>query len=361
MRLTVNTKEFQEVLKKLENIIDNKSKLEIIKSIKLEAENNKITLTATDLKNYAIGTIDADVIVHGEAILPDVKEIIKSFKFMKDVITTIELENDNLIITNGKKNIKLETQDAEDYPKPFNIENVNNTYSYNETDLYNRIKKIDFAKSKDGTRQILTGIHFNSSDMVAIDGYRIALSNDDKLEVLHPFTVAPETVTFLTKTLDRKSNSPLTISTSDEHIKFEYDNITLISKLLEGNYFNYKQSFSSAGDRDFFEMDKDKFKHDIDFLSVYVNAKDAKKTPVRLVIENNKLELSVNNGKGIYTTEKEVNFKDSKIAFNIRYMADVLKVVDSDEIEISIEGNVQPLEIHDGDDKFLVLPVRINW
>ena len=280
---------------------------------------------------------------------------------MKDVITTIELENDNLIITNGKKNIKLITQDAEDYPKPFNIENTDNIYSYNETGLYNRIKKIDFAKYKDDTRPILTGIHFNSSDMVAIDGYRIALSNDDRLEVLQPFTVAPETMTFLTKTLDRKNSNPLTITTSDEHIKFEYDNITLISKLLEGDYFNYKQSFSSAGDRDLFEMNKDKFKHDIDFLSVYVNAKDAKKTPVRLVIENNKLELSVNNGKGVYTTEKEVSFKDSKIAFNIRYMADALKATDNDDIKISIKGSVQPLEIHDGNDRFLILPVKVDW
>ena len=62
MKLTINTKKFQVVLKKLENIIDNKSKLEIIKSIRLEVKNNQITLTATDLKNYAIGTVDADVI-----------------------------------------------------------------------------------------------------------------------------------------------------------------------------------------------------------------------------------------------------------------------------------------------------------
>ena len=180
LKCRVNTREFQEGLKRVEVATDRKSALPILEHVKLSVTKDQLQLIGTDLENYMTITIeDVGVEAEGETVIKNIKDIIKSFKFMKESYTEIEVDNRNTItFTNGSRNIKLATGEVSEYPDGFNFGTIDNQYLYDTKTLHNRIKKIDFAKSTDNIRPTLTGIYFNESDLVTLDGYRAALSND---------------------------------------------------------------------------------------------------------------------------------------------------------------------------------------
>ncbi len=359
LKCKVNTREFQESLKKLEVVIPNKTKLPILEGVKLYVTDNTIQLTATDLENYVTADIsDFNVERQGSTVITNIKEIMKSFKFMNEPLTEIEVNNNEIIITNGNRNIKMKCEDVEEYPLGFMVDDIDNSYTYNTKSLYNRIKKIDFARSKDNSRPQLTGIHFNSEDMVALDGYRIALNKDRLLIVEKDFTIAPATINFLNKTLNSKLEQELLIGTNDKYLTLEYDNLTVISRLLEGNYFNYKDVFHREYSS--IKLNTKKLKDNIEFLSIYTKGNKMELT--RVDITNDMLKFSVNTEKGIFKTEDRISSNlDLKMGFNNRYMLDTLKSIQDEEIEIRLSGEYNPIEIQENENsRYLVLPVRLE-
>lgn len=359
LKCKVNTRQFQESLKKLEVVIPNKTKLPILEGVKLSITDNAIQLTATDLENYVTATID-DFNTEGQGltVITNTKEIMKSFKFMKESYTEIEVKNDDIIITNGNRNIKMKCEDVEEYPLEFTVSDIENTYTYNTKSLYNRIKKIDFARNKDDTRPILTGIHFNNEDMVTLDGYRIALNKDISLTVEKPFTIAPGTINFLNKTLNSKNEEKLLINVSEKYITFKYDNLTVTSRLLEGSYFNYKDVFLKEYST--IKLNTKKFKDNIEFLSIYTKGTESELTTADITKDN--LKFSVNTERGVFDTEDSINSDlDLTIGFNNKYMLDALKSIQEEEIEICLSGEYNPIQIKEGENSFyVVLPIRLD-
>lgn len=360
LKCRVNTSQFQEALKKLEVVRPNKSQLKILENIVMTSCDGIVRLIATDLENYVIATItDSHVESHENIVVTNVKGIMKSFKFMNEVYTEIEANNRDITITNGSRKIKVLTMDYGEYPTEPQLETIDNEYTYNTKFLYNRIKKVDFAISKDQTRPILTGINFNNSDIVALDGYRLAINTDNKLTINKPFTIAPGTINFLTKTLNKKNEDKIIIKTNDNHIIFEYEDVKVISRLLEGKYFSYNEVLP----RDFngiVTVDTKKFKEDIDFLSVYSGS--IKHELTVLTITDGTMELKANNQQGIFSIKHSIDSDYKiKIGFNNKYMLETLKVIETETIDICFVGDKNPMIIKESDnEKYMILPVRLE-
>lgn len=359
LKCKVNTKQFQESLKKLEVVIPNKTKLPILEGIKLSITNNSIQLATTDLENYVTATInDFNAEMQGSTVITNIKEIMKSFKFMKESYTEIEVNNNDIIIINGNRNIKMKCENVDEYPSEFTVGELENTYTYNTKSLYNRIKKIDFARTKDDTRPILEGIHFNNEDMVTLDGYRIALNKDTSLTIEKPFTIAPGTINFINKTLNSKVENEVLISTNDKYITLKYDNLIVTSRLLEGKYFNYKDIF--LREYSTIKLNTKKLKDNIEFLSIYTKGIKSELTTAN--ITSSKLKLIVNTEQGLFDTEDNINSElDLTIGFNNKYMLEALKSIQEEEIEIRINRDITPIEIKESENSFyIVLPVRLG-
>lgn len=358
LKCKVNTKEFQESLKKIEVIIPNKTKLEVLKTVKLSVTDNTIQLTATDLENYAIATIyDVQIENSGGILISNIKEIIKSFKFMKENYTEIEVKSGNVIITNGDKNIKVKGELMEDFPEEFEVGNINNEYVYNTKSLHNRIQKVNYARSKDKARPTLEGLHFNDIDMVTLDGFRAALSKDNVLKINNHFTIRGSVIDFLIKTLNKKSEEALKIYTSDKHIIIEYENLILKSILLEGEFFDYKRVFPTEYNK--FRVNTEKLKEDSSFLNIYT--KKIKNQLIEIDIKENKMNLSANTEEGVFSVENNINKKiELNIGLNNKYLSDALKVVDSKSIDIKFTHSINPVVIQDGEnEEHLILPVKL--
>lgn len=358
LKCTVNTKDFQDALKKLDKIMIKNSSLKILEGMKLAVNNHSIELTASDLENYVTASMTTDKVEEtGETVISNIKEIIKSFKYMKETFTNLEVSKDIIIIKNGNKDIKLKAYEAENFPKPIDINKITNRYDYNTKDLYNRIKKVDYAVGKDKARLPLTGIYFNGSDIVALDGYRMALSKDYKLFINSPLLIQSSAIDFLTKTINKKKEDRIKISNDKEYTIFEYDNIKLITKLIDGKYFDYQKIFPETFDLQASVYTED-FKENTEFLQIY--AKNNKNNVVGLEIAKDyKIISTVKNQEGKFTTETSTNInQEYKIFYNNQFMVDVLKVIDVGDIKLKFNSNISPIIIESGDDQHLILPIR---
>jgi len=356
--MKINTREFQETLKKLERAIPKKPEISILEGVKLKVNNNNLTLSVTDLKNYVIANIEAfDVETDFETVILNPKELTKSFKFMKEGITELKLLSDVISINNGSKEINLKTRLAEDFPEVPDVTDIKHEYKYNTKDLHNRIKKVDYAVAKDTSRPALTGICFNENDIVALDGYRLALSKDNKLYIEEPLLIPYISIDFIIKTINKKTEDKLKISNTKEYAIFEYDNIKVISKLIEEEYFKYEQIFP----KDYKVEAKvylNEFKNNTEFLNIY--AKDVSNNMVGLKIhKEGKIVNSVVNENGEFKTETLTDKGyEFEIYYNNKFMLDVLKALE-DDFKLQFIGDVSPMVLDvSHNEKHLLLPVR---
>lgn len=121
MKIKVNTKELQEIIKKLDYVRPNNPLVKILEDIKVTANtDHTITFISTDLENtLKINAIDFDIEEYGEGLLTNIKNIKKSFKFFKETYTTINFTNKEVELINGSKIIKNATNNLKDYPENY--------------------------------------------------------------------------------------------------------------------------------------------------------------------------------------------------------------------------------------------------
>lgn len=360
LKCKINTKQLENALRKLEVIRPNIPDLKILENIKLETVENKIILTSTNLKDeLQIYITDVAIEYPGVILLNNIKNLMKSFKYFKAIYTNIELHNSSIIITNDNKTVEIKSLDITEFPKNINIGLIENEYKYNTKDLYNRIKKIEHTTSKeDFIRPILEGIHFNNSDIVALDGYRLALSTDNNLNVNNSFTIASNTYKALLKLLDKKNKKDLIISHNDKYIRFKFDNMILTSELLEGEYYDYNQIIPRDHNT-IITVNKKELLENNEFLSLY--SKDVKYLTVWTITEDN-LNIKVNTAEGIYNTNNSITFEGEELTLGLNngFVIDVLKSIEDEEIIIKFVSATSPILIETEKEKYLILPVRLE-
>lgn len=361
LNVMVNTKQLEDSLKKLEVIIPKKPKMKGLKCIRLEV-TDKVKLVSTDLKNIMIGELE-DVIIEseGEILLSDIKDLMRSFKFFTEYQTRLEETKNTLKITNGDKVIEIMLYNLELFPDT-KITNEGKIYNYRQKKLYDRIMKVSYAMGNDPTRTNLNGIRFDNSVMVALDGYRLALSNDSVLSIDEGITVESEAIEALRKTLGRndKNDSEMEIIVGKKYISFIYQNITLISKLNEGIYFDYKSVIdTSKVELEELELDRRKLEDDLKFL--FIHSKVCKFNTIKLEIKDKIFKYSCNTESSIVSTELEID-KDIKFinAMNNKYLLDALKVIKEDDIKFQFSTTYNPVFLKDSDSTHMILPIRLN-
>ncbi len=364
LKCKVNTRDFQETIKKLEKIIDYKAEEDIIKGIKLSVDDDGVQLIATDMDNEVVGTItdfDNQNVESGETVIVNIKKFIKLFKHMEEPYTTIKTHDNLIVLKNGDRKIEVVAGDAKDFPDRIISKKINRLYEYNSQSLYNRIKKIDFSlsKAKEELRELLKGIHFCGIDMVTSDGYRISLDKDSDLNIKEPFTINGNLVNFLVKTLNRKIPELLQIVTNNKYIIMNYENIKITSRLLDGEYLDYEQIISGQSRYDnSINLKVDELKNDIDFLGTY-SKRD--KILIKAKITEHDLTLVNITEEEKIIVEKEIYAQEPvDIVFNGAYLKEVLNVLDNDVVELNINKEFDPIIIRENDNVFLILPIRLG-
>nr|WP_302596977.1 hypothetical protein [uncultured Cellulosilyticum sp.] len=229
-------------------------------------------------------------------------------------------------------------------------------------ELKETLKGVLFGKAKNESRPILTGVCFDSNKFVTVDGYRITMKyiNTSQNTKLIPKIVIPgPTAELLTKVLPNKGQCR--IETDGELVTISYENVSITSTLLQGEYLNYNQALTYDSE---WELKTNRLKvlECVQFFLDKVTDK-TKMEPIKLNLNIDSI-LTV-DGNEIQAEYLKTGYKDTAIYtngifFNPKYLKEALEHINDDEIEIHLISALTPMIIYHSQGKDLILPIRKN-
>jgi len=369
MKFSVNQKDLQNSLNYCQGVVEKRSTLPILSNVLLEAKNENLKITATDLDLIFIQNIsNIEITEEGETTTSCsiMYDIVRKFNNEKKVNFNLVSEN-KINLESDKSSFNLNCLKASEFPiteSDFN----ENKFLLNSKKLLKLLNKCKFSVSSDETRHYLSGIFLHLTDneekkfltAVATDSHRMAISKTLLSEEINfePVILPKKTIFQLCSLLD-DYDGDVKISNIKTKIKFEFNNIILISKLIDGKFPNYFQVIPKDNQKKL-EIDLKPFLTSVDRVaSVSLDKKDG----LRMNLINNNLNLSVNNsnsGDGKETLA--VNFDhEIDISFNPRYLIDVASNMDGNKIEIYLKESGSPALIKDPSDFdsiYVIMPMK---
>lgn len=344
--------------------ITGKSTMPLLEGIYINAEKEGVTLIGSDMDISIQTKIDADVLEEGKVVI-DSKIFGEIIRKLPNSEVKIEiLQNDTVQITCEKSVFNVVYMNADDYPSLPDIDS-NNSLDFPQNILKNMIKGTSFAIAQDEARPILQGILFQIKEkqlhLVALDGYRLAIrseyvDNESEMEVVIP----GKTLNEVSKILE-DTDELVSIHFTTNHILFDLGSTKIISRLLEGNFVNYK-SLLPQEHKILVSVNKQQLQNGIERASLM--AKEGNSYLIKLDIKGDTIIITSNSQLGKVREEVSVELQgdDIEIAFNSRYLIDVLKNLEDETIYMEMTSSVSPCVIRSEQSnnyKYLVLPVRI--
>lgn len=366
MKIRINQNELNKSINIVQKAVSSRTPLPILSGILIEAKNNMLIMTATDLdlgiKTYSPCDIEEEgsIVVQSRLIGDFVR------KLPSNSYVNIEtMENNNMEIKCLNSEINILGNSAAEYPDN-TFDNEGNSFSLKSESLKNLIKYTYFAAAQENIKPIFTGclieIKNNICTFVALDGYRMAVKKE-KIDFGGEVSVVVPSKTMLEILRIIEENKGETeIVISESHISFKVDNTIIISNLLDGKFIDYegiiKDNYVTRVD-----VSTSEIRESVERASLL--AKDDKNNLIILDIKENNMQINsaseYGNVEENVAVEKEG--EDIKIGFNSKYLLDFLKVIENEKIKLNLIGKNNPCFINeDGKEDYIymVLPVRIS-
>ncbi len=364
MIFTCEKQKILEGISIVQKAITGKSTMPILEGIYINANNSTLTLIGSDMDVSIQTLVDATVMEEGNIVI-DAKmfgEIIR--KLPNSTIKIETMENQLIKITCEKSIFDVVYMNTHEFPELPEI-NESLKISVNQNILKNMIKGTSFAIAQDETRPILQGILFEvknkNLNLVALDGYRLAIKNefldtDINIEVVIP----GKTLNEVSKILE-DIDEIVDITFTNNHILFNLKRTKIISRLLEGKFINYK-SLLPQEHKLFVNVNRQELQNAIERASLM--AKDGNTNLIKLDLHQDNLIITSNSQLGKVREEISIKLQgdEIEIAFNSKYLLDVLKNMEDNEVVMKMTSGISPCVIEENNNenaKYLVLPVRL--
>ena len=369
MKFNVNQQDLQEALNYCQGVIEKRSTLPILSNILMDVKKSDLTLTATDLDLIFIHRIkNIEVLEEGKTTTTSsiMYDIVRKFTSGKKINLTLT-DNSKLHLESEKSMFNLNCISPSEFPLT-DEDFSENQFSMKSKQLLKLLNKCKFSVSNDETRHYLSGIYLHQTEFedknyltaAATDSHRMSISKvrlDQKID-FEPIILPKKTIFQLCSLLDN-FDGEVKISNIKSKIKFELDNSTLISKLIDGKFPNYIQVIPKNNQKKL-EVDLKLFLGSVDRVaSVSLDKKDG----VKFKLTKDTLNLTVNNtNSGDGNETLSVKFEhDLEISFNSRYLIDVASQLNGEKIEIFFNDTGSPALIKDPSDFdsiYVVMPMK---
>ena len=369
MKFNINQNDLQQSLGYCQGVIEKRSTLPILSNILLDATGSNLKIIATDLDLIFINEIqNIEIIEEGKTttVSSTLYDIIRKFNSGKKI--NFNQTSENKIQLESEKSIfNLNCLSASEFP--VTEENfTSNGFTMKSKELLKLLNKCKFSISNDETRHYLSGIYMHQTKLedkiyltaAATDSHRMSISKVMlKEEIQFDPIILPKKTIFQLVNLLEDYDGDVKISNEKSKIKFEMENSTLISKLIDGKFPNYIQVIPKNNKKKL-DIDLKLFMDSVDRVaSVSLDKKDS----VKFILTKDKLNLSVNNtssGDGNETLNVSFDHELS-ISFNSRYLIDIASQLDGDKIEIYLNETGSPALIKDPSDFdsiYVVMPMK---
>lgn len=378
MKISIERRELLKGLQRVQGVVERRNTMPILSNLLMEADqDNRVTMFATDMEISILGSYPAEVIRKGKTTF-SARKIYEIVKELPDgpPVTLRQEENMWVQIESGKSRFKVAALGADDFPL---VPQVKEEISLRVPAkiLSELFRKTIFSVGENDSRYILNGLLINIQSQggkeivrfVGTDGHRLAAIEREEMERLIPKeksekdfqVVVPKKAIFEMKKLIEEGEEDIILSLSKNQILFKKGDLTLYSRLMEGNYPNYTQVIPKGNDKSVLVK---KWELERAIRRVAILSKE-KTHAVHFIFDGDKLILNSQSSElGEAEDEIAITYKGEKIGtgFNARYVLDILSVIDNEDILIELKDPLSPTLFKDpGDKKYLsvVMPMRV--
>ena len=345
--------------------VSSKTTMSILECIMVDATKGIISLTGNDM-DLGIETIIEGNIVEKGAIALDAKIFLEIVRNLPDSDITIETDsNYKTTITCEKAKFTIIGKSGEDFSYLPVVEKQDSIVISQFT-LKEVVRQTIFSISDNDNNKLMTGELFEINDnqlrVVSLDGHRISVRKIELREKYAPkkVVVPGKTLNEVSKILPGGADSFVTISFTDKHIVFEFDSTTVVSRLIEGEYFKIDQMLSS----DYETKVKINKKELISCISrATLLVKEGDKKPIIINITDGSMELKINSIVGSMNEEIDIEKqgKDLMIGFNPKFMIDALRVIDDEDVDIYMVNPKAPCYIKNVEESYIYMILPVNF
>lgn len=345
--------------------VPNKTTMSILECILIDASNGMITLTANDMDLGIETIIDGDILEDGIIAL-DAKIFLDMVRKLPDSLIRIETDASyKTVITCEKAKFTIIGKSGEDFSYLPVVEKEDSIVISQFT-LKEMVRQTIFSISDNDNNKLMTGelfeINGDELKLVSSDGHRISIRKIQLREMYeHKKVIVPgKTLNEVSKILPGGADNDLTIYFTSNHIVFEFENTVVVSRLIEGEYFNIDRMLSSDYETKI-KVNKKELLNCIDRATLLTREGDRK--PIVINITEASMELKIDSALGSMNEDIDIEKqgRDLMIGFNPKFLIDALRVIDEEEVELYMVNPKAPCFIKNEEQGYiyLILPVSL--
>ncbi len=368
MKFALSKSKLSNCLQSVLQVVPTKSSLPILTTILIEALENKLKISATDLDLSITASVECVVTKKGSVALP-AKILFEIIRELPESEITFEAVNNRVEIKIPNGTYRIAAVAPEDFPKLPAV-NTKREIKIEGADLVRMVRKTTFACSTDETRPALNGVLWQTKgdkmQMVATDGHRLAkmaVENTRLKGMNEDIIVPPKVLNLIPKFVDG-SQHEVGIIFGENNIIFNLGETVLTSRLIEGPYPNFEQVIPSASDKKLV-VGKEDLASAVRRVSILSNALTHQ---VKFSVKKGSLTLTTSNqdvgGEGKEVLDCDFDGEAIEIGYNATYITDILSRIDSSEAVFELSspvaaGVVFSPDVSKEDFLCLVMPLRL--
>ena len=366
MKFSISRDALLKPLQLVSGVVERRQTLPILSNVLLDASEQGLAVTATDLEVEIQANTTVDGVAPGQISVPARKMIDICRTLPDGAAIQFTVDQDKAVLRSAKTRFTLTTLPAADFP---NVEAEGNPLEFElpQKTLKELIDKTHFAMAQQDVRYYLNGLllELRGGEIrsVATDGHRLAMCRADgeiPVEDAIQAIVPRKGVLELARLLD-DSDAPARVSLGENHLRVAVDDITFTSKLIDGKFPDYERVLPQGGDKEVL-ADKETLRQSLVRASILSNEKYR---GIRLEFENGLMRATAHNPEQEEAEDEiEVSYEGDtlEIGFNVTYLLDAITAIKTEGVRLTLSDSNSSGLIHpEGNDdcQYVVMPMRL--
>lgn len=360
MKLQVTQENLSRALNSVARIANSRNTLPILSNVLLKTQNNRLSISATNLDIAITHYIGSKIEKNGAITVP--ARLMQDFiSNLPDSVLNLELHDNKLSITTDKYQSSINGMPAEDFPIMPAIKG-DNLWKVDTKDFKKTLQQVVFAASSDDARPVLTGVYFHTSSgqvtVAATDSYRLSErklgKSKDSLNFLVPASAAADLLRIISDT-----DKEVAVTHDDQQVLFQVGDVTLVARLIEGNYPDYRKLIPT-------KFATTATLKRADFINIAkISSLFARESAGSITIKVEDKTVSINAiasqlGENTATADADTT-GSGEVTLNSRYLIDALNAFSADDVDFCFNGKLEPCIVKSSQDTsylHLIMPLR---
>lgn len=371
MKLTIERAALLRSLNHVQSVVERRNTIPILSNVLIKAEDGALSLATTDMDLEINESVAANISDAGSTTAPahTLHDIVRKLPDGSDVELALNAEGTQMTVKAGRSQFKLSCLPITDFPE-IGAGDLPTSFSLPAADLRALIDRTKFAMSTEETRYYLNGIYLHEAEQegvpvlraVATDGHRLARFEMPLPEGAKgmPGIIIPRKAIGELRKLSEDAADAISITLSENKIRFAFDHIILTSKLIDGTFPDYQRVIPEGNDK-IVEVDSKLLTAAVDRVSTI---SDGKSRAIKINMNGKLMTISASSAEaGSATEEVEVNGEtDIEIGFNAKYLLDITSQIEGEGCRFTLADPASPTIIQDNSDPsalYVLMPLRV--